>query len=109
MTYWILLGLAILFELLGTTSMKLSDGFSRLWPSISLFVCYAIAFSCLTFALKKLELSMTYAIWSGVGTALTAVIGVFLFKETMNLQKLFFISLIIVGVLGLNLGSARIE
>ncbi len=52
---------------------------------------------------------MTYAIWSGVGTALTAVIGVFLFKETMNLQKLFFISLIIVGVLGLNLGSARIE
>ena len=68
--HWFYLASAILFEVAGTTSMKLSYGFTRLLPSILLFVFYAISFVSLTFAVKKIDMSVSYAIWSGVGTAL---------------------------------------
>ncbi len=100
---WFYLALAIVFEVMGTTSMKLSEGFSRLWPSVLLFVFYGLSFTSLTFALKKIDLSVAYAVWSGVGTALIVVIGVWLFRESLSAVKLAGIALVILGVVLLNL------
>jgi small multidrug resistance pump len=104
---WIFLVLAILFEVAGTTSMKLSEGFSRLIPSILLFVFYAASFVSVTFALEKIDVSVAYAVWSGVGTALISIIGIFFFRETVTVLKIVSIILIIIGVVGLNLAGAR--
>ncbi|MFK7963178.1 MAG: multidrug efflux SMR transporter [Burkholderiaceae bacterium] len=101
--HWVHLGIAIIFEMIGTTSMKLSHGFTRLIPSIAMFVCFGIAFFFNTLALKKLDLSLTYAIWSGVGTAATAVIGYYFFKEPFTMLKFISICLIVIGVVGLRL------
>ena len=101
--HWLYLAGAILFEVAGTTSMKLSQGFTRLVPSILIFVFYAISFISLTFAVKKIDMSVSYAIWSGIGTALIATIGVYYFKESMTMLKIASIILIIMGVTGLNL------
>ena len=99
---WTLLSIAIVFEVVGTTCMKLSQGFTNLLPSVVRFVCYALAFSCNTFATKTLDLSITYAVWSGVGTVATAAIGILYFKEPSTALKLVCISLIVIGVLGLH-------
>ncbi len=96
--------LAIVLEVGGTTSMKLSMGFTRLVPSISIFVFYSLAFVFLTLSLKKLELSTAYAIWSGLGTFLVAMIGVYYFHEPMNAIKLASLFLIIFGIVGLKVG-----
>jgi small multidrug resistance pump len=103
--YVIYLILAIVFEVSGTTSMKFSQGFTKLIPSVLIFVCYAISFFFLTLTLKKLELSITYAVWAGLGTALIAGIGIIWFKEPVTLTKLVSITLIILGVIGLNLSA----
>jgi len=88
--------------------MKLSEGFTRMVPSILLVVFYALSFGMLTLALKKLDMSVAYAVWSGVGTALIATIGVLWFKEPATALKLISIALIIAGVVGLNMtGSAH--
>ncbi|MGE0723195.1 MAG: multidrug efflux SMR transporter [Alphaproteobacteria bacterium] len=99
---WALLAIAITFELMGTTSMKLSEGFSRLWPSLALFACYAISFSSLTFALRSIDLSIAYAIWSGLGTAVVAAIGIIWFKEPVSWLKMGSLCLILLGVVGLH-------
>jgi small multidrug resistance pump len=102
---WIYLALAILLEVAGTTCMKLSDGFTKMVPSILLFVFYTLSFGMLTLALKRIDVSVAYAVWSGAGTALIATIGVLWFKEPMTALKLISLALIIVGVVGLNLGG----
>ncbi len=101
--HWGFLIAAIFLEVAGTTNMKLSDGFTRLLPSVLIFVFYGLSFAALTFALKKIDLSVTYAIWSEVGTAIIAAIGVIWFKEPVTAFKVASIVLIIVGVIGLNL------
>lgn len=105
--HWFYLAGAILFEVAGTTSMKLSMGFTRLVPSILIFVFYAISFVALTFAVRKIDMSVSYAIWSGVGTALIALIGVYVFKESMTPLKVASMILIIIGVIGLNLDGFK--
>ena len=107
MQYWLILVVAIVFEVAGTTSMKLSDGFTKLMPSVLLFVFYAASIVALTFALKKIEVSIAYAVWSGIGTALIATIGILYFRETFTILKLICILLIIIGVVGLNLSGAK--
>ena len=102
---WLYLVLAILLEVSGTTCMKLSEGFTRMVPSILLVVFYTLSFGMLTLALKKIDVSIAYAIWSGVGTALIASIGVLWFKEPATAMKLISLALIIIGVVGLNLGG----
>ena len=104
MAYFYLLG-AIVLEVCGTTSMKLSQGFTRLWPSILIFVFYGLSFTLLTVVLKKIEMSIAYAIWSGVGTALIATLGILYFKESLTLLKLVSLALVILGVIGLNLSE----
>ncbi|HXU10027.1 MAG TPA: multidrug efflux SMR transporter [Blastocatellia bacterium] len=102
---WIYLALAILLEVAGTTCMKLSDGFTKTVPSIFLFVFYTLSFGMLTLALKRIDVSIAYAVWSGVGTALIATIGVLWFQEPMTALKLISLALIIIGVVGLNLSG----
>ncbi|MBK1664532.1 ligand-binding protein SH3 [Rhodospirillum rubrum] len=102
---WLILTGAILFELAGTTAMKLSEGFTRLLPSVALVVCYVISFALLTLTLKKMDVSIAYAIWSGAGTVLITVIGILVFKEPATLLKVLCIALIVAGVVGLNLLS----
>ena len=103
--YWFYLALAIVFEVLGTTSMKLSEGFSKIVPSVAMMLFYILSLAALTMALKKIEMSVAYAIWAGVGTALITAIGLFLFKEELSLLKIVSILLIIAGVVGLHLSS----
>src|SRR4030095_3853993 len=102
---WLYLALAIVLEVSGTTCMKLSVGFSKLAPSILIFVFYTLSFVMLTMALRKIDVSVAYAVWSGVGTALIATIGVFWFNEPATALKLISLGLIILGVVGLNLGG----
>lgn len=107
MLHWVLLIAAIVLEVAGTTSMKLSAGFTKLIPSAMLFVFYAAAFTALTLALKKIEVSVAYAVWSGLGTALIALIGVVYFRESLTAIKVVSLLLIVAGVVGLNLGGAK--
>nr|WP_207952280.1 multidrug efflux SMR transporter [Paenibacillus turpanensis] len=100
-----LLLFAIVLELTGTLSMKYSDGFARVLPSIMMFVCYAASFTMLNLAIKTIDVSVAYAIWSGVGTLLITAAGVFLFKETLTALKIASIMVIIFGVIGLNVAS----
>ncbi|MBD2497455.1 multidrug efflux SMR transporter [Nostoc sp. FACHB-280] len=99
---WLYLITAILFEVAGTTSMKLSEGFTRTIPSVLIFVCYGVCFSFLTLALKKIEVSVAYSVWSGLGTTVIATIGVIWFRESMSWVKFISIALIIIGVIGVN-------
>lgn len=100
---WLMLALTIVFEVTGSVMMKLSAGFANLWPSVGVFVFYGMALAGLTIVLKTIELSVAYAIWSGAGTALTAIVGIWLFGETLSVAKVFCLGLIIVGVVGLQL------
>lgn len=102
---WIILFFAILFEVGGTTSMRLSEGFTRLTPSILIFVFYAISFALNTLVIRTLGLSVTYAVWSGVGTVLTSIIGFAYFKEPATALKVGSSILIILGVIGLHLST----
>lgn len=99
------LAVAILSEVAGTTSLKLSNGFTRLVPSLAVIILYGTSFTMLSLALKKIDVGVAYAVWSGVGTALIATIGVLWFKEPLTAFKVGFLALIIVGVVGLNLGG----
>ena len=100
---WLYLFVAILLEVSGTIAMKLSEGFTRMVPLVTMFIFYGFGLTLLTLALKKIELSIAYAIWSGLGTALIGIVGIIWFKESATLLKIISIFLIIVGVIGLNL------
>jgi small multidrug resistance pump len=108
--HWLYLLLAILFEICGTTSMKLSHGFTRVGPAVLMVLFYVISFTCLTLALKTMDLGIAYAIWAGLGTALIAVIGIIWFKEPLGAIKVVSLVLVIAGIVGLNLsGGAHLE
>jgi small multidrug resistance pump len=106
-TAWIYLTTAILFEVAGTTFMKLSQGLSQLGYAALMFGCYALSFTSLTLALRGIDLSVAYAIWAGLGTALIAAIGVAAFAEPMTPLKVASLALVILGVVGLNLTRAH--
>lgn len=102
---WAVLGVAILFEVAGTTCMRLSESFTRWTPSVLIFVFYAISFALNTLIIRTLGLSVVYAVWSGVGTVLTAAIGYLYFKEPATTLKMVSAGLIIIGVFGLHSAS----
>jgi small multidrug resistance pump len=105
MLYWLALVGAIVLEIAGTVSMKLSHGFTRTLPSVLLFAFYGLSFGLMTIAVKKIDMSVSYAIWSGVGTATIALIGVLAFRESLTAVQVLSIALIIVGVVGLRVGA----
>lgn len=102
---WAILSGAIVLEVCGTTCMRLSEGFSKLTPSVLIFVFYALSFALNTIVIRTLGLSVVYAVWSGVGTVLTAMIGFLYFKEPATAIKLASIGLIVIGVMGLHSAS----
>ena len=102
---WILLIVAIVLEVAGTTNMKLSEGFSKLVPSMLVLFFYALSIIALTFAVNRLDVSVAYAVWSGMGTALVAVIGLWFFQESLTFIKVVALGLIVVGVVMLHLTS----
>ncbi|MGO4369863.1 multidrug efflux SMR transporter [Paenibacillus sp. MCAF20] len=99
------LGLAILLELSGTLSLKMSEGFSRLCPSILMFLFYGISFTCLNFALRYMDMSVAYATWSGIGIVLISAAGVWFFHERLSITSMLWMFVIVVGVVGLNMSS----
>ena len=101
--YWIWLFVAILLEVAATVFLKLSNGFSKLIPTLIMALLYAVSFLPLAIALKKMDVSVAYAVWSAVGTAMVTIMGTFLFHEKISLVKVGGIALIILGVVALNL------
>lgn len=103
---WVLLSIAIAAEILGTLSLKASDGLSKLWPSLGVLIGYALAFSLMAISLKKLDVGITYAIWSGVGIIGAAIGGVIFFDQHLSRMTIIGMAIIIVGVVVMNLGGA---
>ena len=96
---------AIILEVCGTLSMKLSDGFTKTLPSVMIFVFYIASLFLLTLAVKRIDVSTAYAVWAGLGTTLIAVAGFVWFKEPVTVVKVLSIALIIAGIVGLKLTS----
>jgi small multidrug resistance pump len=98
---WLYLTLAIFTEVVATSCMKLSGGFTQLTPSVMIFVFYAFSLVFLTLSLKRLEIGFAYAIWAGLGTLLIFFIGVTFFHESLTILKTMSLFCIIAGVIGL--------
>ena len=104
---WLILALAIVSEVTGTTMMKMSYGFSKAGPTVATFIFYGFSFWALSRTLKTLDVGLVYAIWSSLGTTLVAIVGWRLFGEHFSALKLGSMGLIILGVIGLNLGGGH--
>lgn len=102
MNPFIILFLAIVAEIVGTTALKASEGFTRLWPSLLVALGYAVAFYLLSVSIKQIPLGVAYAIWAGVGTAGTVLVSSLLLREPVTLASFVGIGLIITGVVVLN-------
>ncbi len=100
---WFLLFAAGCAEIIFALSLKLNEGFSRLWPSIVTMISGGSSFYLLMLAIKTLPLGTAYAVWTGMGAVGVAVLGIFLFKESADWWRLASISLIILGIVGLKL------
>jgi small multidrug resistance pump len=103
----ILLVIAIVSEVIGTVLLRVSDGMSKLVPSIGMLAAYGVSVYMLALVLKHLDIGFTYAVWSGVGTAAIAVIGVAAWGEPMGALKVLSILAVIAGVIGLNVSAAH--
>jgi len=102
---WALILISGLFETGFAVLLKLSHGITRLWPTAGFAACALISFGLLTIALKNLEVGPAYAVWTGLGAAGTAVVGMALLGESVSTIKLVSIGLILAGVVGLNLSG----
>lgn len=107
MVSWLLLAVAIVLEVLGTTSMKLSEGFARPMYALLMVVFYTLSFVALALVLKRIDVSVAYAVWSGLGMALVAALGVLAFGEPLTAVKVLGLALIMAGVAVLNLAGAH--
>jgi small multidrug resistance pump len=100
-----LLGLAIISEVVGSTFLVKSEGFSKLFPSIMVIILFSLAFYLLSHVIKTIPLGIAYAIWAGFGIVLTAIVGYVLFKQTLDAPAMIGIALIVSGVVVINLFS----
>ncbi len=105
MNAWMVLGLAIVAEVIGTTALKASDSFTRLWPSLVVVVGYGVAFYCLSLVLKSVPVGIAYAVWSGLGIVLITAVAWLLYGQRIDLAGLIGMGLIIAGVVVLNVFS----
>ena len=103
------LGLAVFFEVCGTMSMKASNGFQHIVPTVAVFVLYCLSLANLTMALKFMEVGIAYAIWAGMGIIVITMAGALWFGESLNLSKIACIGLISAGVLGLYFSQIQLE
>ncbi|HUI20647.1 MAG TPA: quaternary ammonium compound efflux SMR transporter SugE [Methylocella sp.] len=102
---WLFLLIAGFCEITWAISLKYTEGFSRLFPSIATIAAMAASIGCLGLALKSLPVGTAYAVWTGIGAAGTAALGIYLFNEPATLPRLACIGLILSGIIGLKLAS----
>lgn len=100
---WIILIIAGLFEIAWAIGIKYSEGFTKPIPSILTLICMIISFGLLSYSVKHIPIGTAYAVWTGIGAVGTAILGIFLFQESKEFLRMFFIFLIIVGIIGLRL------
>jgi small multidrug resistance pump len=105
MSAWVALAIAIISEVIATSFLKASDGFSKLWPSVIVIVGYASAFYFMSISIKSIPVGVTYAIWSGAGIVLIALVGWLVLGQKLDWPALLGMSLIAAGVLVIQLGS----
>ncbi len=105
MNAWLSLALAIVAEVIGTSALKASDGFSRLLPGMVVVAGYGTAFYFLSLTLRQMPVGIAYAVWSGAGTVLITLIGVLVLRQKIDVAGVVGIALIVAGVLVLNLLS----
>lgn len=105
MSAWGLLLVAIVLEVCGTTLLKVSEGFTRLWPSVGALACYGFSFYFLSLLLKSIPVGVAYAIWAGVGIVAVSLIGWLFMNQKLDTAALIGMSMIIGGVLVINLFS----
>ncbi len=108
MQQWVILSAAIVAEVIATSALKASEGFSRPWPSVIVVLGYAAAFFLLSLTLRTIPVGVAYAIWSGAGVALITLLSWLLFGQTLDLGAVVGIVLIVAGVVVLNLFSSTV-
>ena len=108
MNKWIFLCLAVVSEVIGTSALKQSEGFTKLWPSLVVLIGFGFAFYFLSITLKVIPIGIAYAIWSGLGIVLISLIGWFWFGQKLDAAAIAGIALIGAGVLVMNLFSNSI-
>ena len=104
---WVILFFAIVFEVAGTLTLKYTEGMTRLWPTVLMFAFYLVSLFGLSLAVSKIPVGTAYAVWSGVGTLMVAIMGVLWFKEQVTLLRSVSTLLIIIGVAGLYLTGSH--
>jgi quaternary ammonium compound-resistance protein SugE len=102
---WFILIIAGVFEVCWAVGLKYSNGFTKFWPSVFTVVSMILSFVLLSFSIKEIPLGTAYAVWTGIGAVGTAILGIFLFGESSELIRLFFIFLIVAGIAGLKIYS----
>lgn len=102
---WIYLLVAGLFEIGWAVGLKYTEGFTKLWPSVITIIGMILSFYFLSNAVKTIPIGTAYAIWTGIGAVGTAVLGMILFNESKEFVRIFFIFLIVVGIVGLKIFS----
>jgi small multidrug resistance pump len=105
---WLILSLAIVAEVIATSALKASNEFTRLWPSVIVVLGYGLAFYCLSITLRTLPIGVVYAIWSGAGVALIALIGWLVFGQSLDGPAIAGLGLIVAGVVVLNVFSKSV-
>jgi len=103
---WVILIISGMLEAGWALSLKASEGFSRLWPSVTFVVLLTLSMGGLAIALRTLPVGVAYAVWTGVGASLTAIVAVALFDEPMSVLKIVSLVLIVAGIVGLNLSES---
>ena len=106
---WAFLGGAIVFEVIGTSLLQASNQFTKTWPTIGMAICYGCAFYLLTHALKVIPVGLAYAIWSGLGVVLISLIGLFVFRQKLDLPALIGLAMIVGGVVVINVFSKAVS
>jgi quaternary ammonium compound-resistance protein SugE len=104
---WAMVYVAALFETGFAVLLKLSHGITRLWPTVGFAICALLSFGLLTWSLKRLEVGPAYAVWTGLGAAGTAIVGMAILNESISVIKLVSIGLILAGVVGLSLAGVN--
>jgi small multidrug resistance pump len=108
MSKWLLLSIAIIAEVFGTSFLKSSEGFTRFWPSVAVIVGYIVAFYFFSLSLKVIPVGIAYAIWAGIGVVLIALIGWIVFSQKLDTPAIIGISMILGGVVVLNVFSSSL-
>ena len=102
---WVYVFVAGIFEVVWVIGIKYADGFTRLWPSVGTVVAMSVSMVCLSLAVRAIPIGTAYAVWTGIGAAGAAIVGMILFHEPRDVARLFFIALIVSGVAGLKLST----